>query len=142
VSPLDHGGSRATKIPPLQSGEAKALFPVFEVHRTASSTLCYVFEYMPNGSIHDLLHARSLKRLPPPLPATDIQSLVRQILAGLAYLHQYQSSCSTNLICKVADFSLARCCATEAHDPVTSYVSTPWYRAPEVLYRRERTVVP
>jgi protein kinase len=33
----------------------------------------------------------------------------------------------------VADFSLARCCATEAHDPITSYVSTRWYRAPEVL---------
>jgi serine/threonine protein kinase len=37
------------------------------------------------------------------------------------------------LIYKVADFSLARCCATEAHDPITSYVSTRWYRAPEVL---------
>ena len=102
---------------------------------------------MPNGSIHDLLHARSLKRLPP-LPTADIQSLVRQILSGLAHLHQYhhmhrdmkpenillcRSSCGNNLICKVADFSLARCCATEAHDPITSYVSTRWYRAPEVL---------
>jgi serine/threonine protein kinase len=123
------------------------LVRLFEVHRTASSTLCYVFEYMPNGSIHDLLHARSLKRLPP-LPTSEIQSLVRQILSGLAHLHQYhhmhrdmkpenillcRSSCGTHLICKVADFSLARCCATEAHDPVTSYVSTRWYRAPEVL---------
>jgi serine/threonine protein kinase len=120
---------------------------LYEVHRTASSTLCYVFEYMPNGSIHDLLHARSLKRLPP-LPTSDIQSLVRQILSGLAHLHQYhhmhrdmkpenillcRSSCDKTLICKVADFSLARCCATEAHDPITSYVSTRWYRAPEVL---------
>jgi serine/threonine protein kinase len=123
---------------------------LFEVHRTASSTLCYVFEYMPNGSIHDLLHARSVKRLPP-LPTTDIQSLVRQILAGLAHLHQYHhmhrdmkpenillcrrqgNTPDGPLICKVADFSLARCCATEAHDPITSYVSTRWYRAPEVL---------
>jgi serine/threonine protein kinase len=64
------------------------IFRFFEVHRNASSTLCYVFEYMPNGSIHHLLHARSLKRLPP-LPTIDIQSLVRQILAGLAHLHQY-----------------------------------------------------
>jgi serine/threonine protein kinase len=125
---------------------------LFEVHRTASSTLCYVFEYMPHGSLHDLLHDRSVQRLPP-LPTADIQSLVRQILSGLAHLHRYHhmhrdmkpenillcrgpasgTSSNSTLIAKVADFSLARCCATEAHDPITSYVSTRWYRAPEVL---------
>lgn len=114
---------------------------LFEVHRTASSTLCYVFEYMPDGSLHDLLHARSLQRLPP-LPTAQIQSLIRQILSGLAHLHRFHQmhrdmKPENILLCqgtaKVADFSLARCCATEANDPITSYVSTRWYRAPEVL---------
>jgi serine/threonine protein kinase len=132
---------------------------LFEVHRTASSTLCYVFEYMPNGSIHDLLHARSLKRLPP-LPATDVQSLVRQILAGLAHLHQYHHmhrdmKPENILLCRAIKLRyqldlqsgglFARSLAAVPRKRTTRLpaISVPAGTAPpKYFYRRERTAVP
>ena len=45
----------------------------------------------------------------------------------------YQYEKDVNVIVKLADFGLAR--ATSSKPPYTEYVSTRWYRAPEVLLR-------
>jgi len=116
---------------------------------------------MPDGSLHELLQDRTMRQLGP-MPIQQLQSLTRQVLLGLQHLHSYQQTHRDvkpeNLLLsgdtiKVADFSLARRCTetdtttpttttttTAQHhvvvaDPLTSYVSTRWYRAPEVLLR-------
>ena len=65
-----------------------------------------------------------------------------QILQGLAYMHKqgyfHRDMKPENLLCsgdtiKIADFGLAR--EIRSRPPFTDYVSTRWYRAPEVLLR-------
>nr|XP_033794176.1 serine/threonine-protein kinase ICK isoform X3 [Geotrypetes seraphini] len=66
-----------------------------------------------------------------------------QILQGLAFIHKHgffhRDLKPENLLCmgpelvKIADFGLAR--ETRSRPPYTDYVSTRWYRAPEVLLR-------
>jgi len=64
-----------------------------------------------------------------------------QIFQGLAFMHRHgffhRDMKPENLLCcgpelvKIADFGLAR--ETRSRPPYTDYVSTRWYRAPEVL---------
>lgn len=66
-----------------------------------------------------------------------------QILQGLAFIHKHgffhRDLKPENLLCmgpelvKIADFGLAR--EIRSKPPYTDYVSTRWYRAPEVLLR-------
>lgn len=66
-----------------------------------------------------------------------------QIMLGLNYMHKHgffhRDLKPENLLCngpdviKIADFGLAR--ETRSRPPYTDYVSTRWYRAPEVLLR-------
>ena len=67
-----------------------------------------------------------------------------QVLQGLAFMHKHgyfhRDMKPENLLCmgpdlvKIADFGLAR--EIRSRPPYTDYVSTRWYRAPEVLLRR------
>lgn len=68
-----------------------------------------------------------------------------QLLQGLAYLHQqnifHRDIKPENLLVKgdnikIADFGLAR--ETNSRPPYTEYISTRWYRAPEILLRSKR----
>lgn len=112
-----------------------------EVIRHDDSTLSFVFEYMPDGSLHDHLTHRTRNRLGPMSPE-HLRSWTRQLLEGIAHLHAHQCMhrdikpenilVSGNTI-KIADFSLARFTVIEQADPLTTYVSTRWYRAPEIL---------
>jgi serine/threonine protein kinase len=70
----------------------------------------------------------------------DIRNFMVQILQGLAYMHNNgyfhrdlkpENLLVTNGIVKIADFGLAR--EVSSSPPYTDYVSTRWYRAPEVL---------
>ena len=73
-----------------------------------------------------------------------------QVLQGLAFMHKHgyfhRDMKPENLLCmgpdlvKIADFGLAR--EIRSRPPYTDYVSTRWYRAPEVLLRRYRTSRP
>lgn len=64
-----------------------------------------------------------------------------QILQGLAFIHRHgffhrdlkpeNILCSGTEIVKIADFGLVR--EIRSRPPYTDYVSTRWYRAPEVL---------
>eukprot|EP00906_Rhabdomonas_costata_P021572 RCo031303 len=71
-----------------------------------------------------------------------IRSISYQVLSGLGHMHKHgffhRDLKPENLLCKgdivkIADFGLAR--EIRSRPPFTEYVSTRWYRAPEVLLR-------
>ena len=76
-------------------------------------------------------------------PESVIRNIMYQILQGLAFIHKHgffhRDMKPENLLCmgpelvKIADFGLAR--ELRSQPPYTDYVSTRWYRAPEVLLR-------
>ncbi|KAL1989724.1 hypothetical protein VTN49DRAFT_6921 [Thermomyces lanuginosus] len=117
-------------------------------------------EYM-DGNLYQLMKARDNK----PLDGKHVKSILYQILSGLHHIHSCQffhrdikpenilistsapnenpfarysslvtpPSTPPTYTVKIADFGLAREIHSKA--PYTSYVSTRWYRAPEVLLR-------
>lgn len=112
---------------------------IYEVHRTSDAALHYVFEYMPFGSLHDLFRAR-VAQDQGPLPHSQIKIVLQDVLQALEYLHfqgwMHRDVKPENILSdgrnwKLADFSLAREFGTS--EPVTTYISTRWYRAPEIL---------
>ncbi|XP_069368866.1 serine/threonine-protein kinase MAK isoform X2 [Paralichthys olivaceus] len=99
--------------------------------------LYFVFEYMKEN-LYQLMKDR--KRL---FPESVIRNISFQILQGLSFIHKHgffhRDMKPENLLCmgpelvKIADFGLAR--EIRSKPPYTDYVSTRWYRAPEVLLR-------
>lgn len=72
----------------------------------------------------------------------EIKSIMYQIMRGLAYVHKngffHRDLKLENILMfegkvKIADFGLAR--EIRSKPPYTDYVSTRWYRAPELLLR-------
>lgn len=106
-----------------------------EVIRTDNS-LYLIFEHMEEN-LHQLIHNRSL-----PFPEATIRSIVFQITDGLGYIHKHgffhRDIKPENILCrngpaciKIGDFGLTR--EIDSEPPFTEYVSTRWYRAPELL---------
>nr|XP_056710253.1 serine/threonine-protein kinase MAK [Euleptes europaea] len=99
--------------------------------------LYFVFEYMKEN-LYQLMKDRSKL-----FPESVIRNIMYQILQGLAFIHKHgffhRDMKPENLLCmgpelvKIADFGLAR--ELRSQPPYTDYVSTRWYRAPEVLLR-------
>uniref|UniRef100_A0A8C6TWN0 Protein kinase domain-containing protein n=1 Tax=Neogobius melanostomus TaxID=47308 RepID=A0A8C6TWN0_9GOBI len=99
--------------------------------------LYFIFEYMKEN-LYQLMKDRT--RL---FPESALRNIMFQILQGLAFIHKhgffYRDMKPENLLCmgpelvKIADFGLAR--EIRSRPPYTDYVSTRWYRAPEVLLR-------
>jgi len=96
--------------------------------------LNFVFEFLEQNT-YQLIKDRH-----DPLPEQKIKSLVYQSLQGLAYMHKHgffhRDMKPENLMVqgetlKIADFGLAR--EIRSRPPFTDYVSTRWYRAPEIL---------
>ncbi|XP_059441241.1 cyclin-dependent kinase F-4 [Corylus avellana] len=96
--------------------------------------LYFVFEYM-EFNVYQLMKDR--EKL---FTESDIRNWCFQVFQGLAYMHQrgyfHRDLKPENLLVtkdtiKVADFGLAR--EINSQPPYTEYVSTRWYRAPEVL---------
>ncbi|XP_033208422.1 serine/threonine-protein kinase dyf-5-like isoform X2 [Belonocnema kinseyi] len=100
-----------------------------------NDVLYFVFEYMKEN-LYQLMKERD-KLFPEPV----IRNMVYQVLQGLAFMHKHgffhRDMKPENLLCmgpelvKIADFGLAR--EIRSRPPYTDYVSTRWYRAPEVL---------
>eukprot|EP00906_Rhabdomonas_costata_P035488 RCo049860 len=99
-----------------------------------NNELFFVFEYM-EGNVYQLMKDRD--RL---FPEPKIRNIMFQCLQGLASMHKagffHRDMKPENLlmkgdVCKIADFGLAR--EIRSRPPFTEYVSTRWYRAPEVL---------
>ena len=62
----------------------------YEVVVGTEARLYLVFEYMPDDSLHELLYQTDNNQHGPRLLAEDlIQSLLRQILAGVAHCHEH-----------------------------------------------------
>ncbi|XP_046883946.1 serine/threonine-protein kinase MAK-like [Hypomesus transpacificus] len=99
--------------------------------------LYFVFEYMKEN-LHQLMRNRTKL-----FPESVIRNMIFQILQGLSFIHKHgyfhRDMKPENLLCmgpelvKIADFGLAR--EIRSQPPYTDYVSTRWYRAPEVLLK-------
>lgn len=105
-----------------------------------SDILHMVFEHM-EGNIYELMKGRSGR----PFQETQIRNIMFQTCQSLNYMHKqgffHRDMKPENLLytgdtVKLADFGLAR--EIRARPPFTDYVSTRWYRAPEVLLRNPR----
>lgn len=77
-----------------------------------------------------------------PLSEDEVRFVVSQMLEGLAYVHKlgffHRDIKPENLfwkdeVLKIGDFGLAR--EIRSRPPYTEYVSTRWYRAPEIVLR-------
>ncbi|XP_076003232.1 serine/threonine-protein kinase MAK-like [Genypterus blacodes] len=100
--------------------------------------LYFVFEYMKEN-LYQLMKGREDKMF----SENEIRNIMFQVLSGLAFVHKHgyfhRDLKPENLLCmspqlvKIADFGLAR--ELRSQPPYTDYVSTRWYRAPEVLLR-------
>lgn len=109
--------------------------------------LFFIFEYM-EGNLFQLMSGTQKS-----LPEGSIRSVMGQVFGGLGYIHKHgffhrdlkpenllvnNAEClhqphQGELVVKLADFGLAR--EIRSRPPFTDYVSTRWYRAPEVLLR-------
>ncbi|KAM4689784.1 serine/threonine-protein kinase MAK isoform 2-T2 [Discoglossus pictus] len=100
--------------------------------------LYFVFEYMKEN-LYQLMKDRENKMF----TENEIRNITFQVLSGLAFVHKHgffhRDMKPENLLCmgpelvKIADFGLVR--ELRSQPPYTDYVSTRWYRAPEVLLR-------
>jgi len=105
-----------------------------------NDTLYFIFEFMKEN-LYQMMKARYEKNryFPEPL----IRNIMFQVFQGLSFMHKHgyfhRDIKPENLLCngsenvKIADFGLAR--EIRSRPPYTDYVSTRWYRAPEVLLR-------
>ncbi|KAJ0261643.1 Mitogen-activated protein kinase kinase kinase 15 [Hirschfeldia incana] len=107
---------------------------------TENKTLMYnlLMEYVPGGSIHDLIKNSGGK-----LPEPEIRSYTRQILKGLMYLHErgivHCDLKSENVMvggetAKIADFG----CAKMAGNGSLEFSGTPAFMSPEVARGEEQ----
>ncbi|GMH14401.1 hypothetical protein Nepgr_016242 [Nepenthes gracilis] len=96
--------------------------------------LHFVFEYM-ECNLYQLMKERGK-----PFSEIEVRNWCFQVFQGLAYMHQRgyfhrdlkpENLLVTKDIIKIADFGLAR--EITSGPPYTEYVSTRWYRAPEIL---------
>ncbi|KAL3274321.1 hypothetical protein HHI36_015722 [Cryptolaemus montrouzieri] len=95
-----------------------------------------VFEYL-NGTILD-----ELERMDGGLGEERCRERLYQIIRAISYCHSNQIIhrdvkpenvlVSSNGVVKLCDFGFARL-ATNTNEPLTDYVATRWYRAPELL---------
>ncbi|GJM97236.1 hypothetical protein PR202_ga14147 [Eleusine coracana subsp. coracana] len=96
--------------------------------------LFFIFEHM-ECNLYDVIREKQVA-----FSEGDIQNFMLQILQGLAHMHNNgyfhrdlkpENLLVSNSTIKIADFGLAR--EVSSNPPYTDYVSTRWYRAPEVL---------
>ncbi|KAL2239670.1 UNVERIFIED_CONTAM: Serine/threonine-protein kinase MHK [Sesamum indicum] len=99
-----------------------------------NNELFFIFEYMDHN-LYQIMKDRQES-----FSEEEIRGLMYQVLQGLAHVHKHgyihrdlkpENLLVTNNKIKIADFGLAR--ELSSIPPYTDYVSTRWYRAPEVL---------
>ncbi|KAK1306503.1 Cyclin-dependent kinase F-4 [Acorus calamus] len=99
-----------------------------------NDVLCFVFEYM-EYNLYQLMKGRGKI-----FSEAEVRNWCFQIFQALAYMHKSgyfhrdlkpENLLVTKDVIKIADFGLAREICSQP--PYTEYVSTRWYRAPEVL---------
>ncbi|PWA51595.1 protein kinase superfamily protein [Artemisia annua] len=100
-----------------------------------NNELFFIFEYMEHNLYH-IIRERQRR----PFTEEEIRGFMSQLLQGIVHMHRseyfHRDLKPENLLVtddtlKIADFGLAR--EVSSAPPFTDYVSTRWYRAPEVL---------
>ena len=123
------------EIKSLRMFNSQYIVKLKEVFRV-NDELHLVFEFMEEN-LYELIKDRSVG-----LPEPQIRVIISQILQGLVYMHKHgffhrdlkpENLMVTGNVCKITDFGLAR--EIKSRPPFTDYVSTRWYRAPEILLR-------
>jgi serine/threonine protein kinase len=121
--------------------DCQHLVAIYDIIREKDSKLYFVGELMSDGDLKDFLarYRRKEELVDPAL----IRSILQQVLCGLKHIHSrgymHRDLKPENLLmsrgkCKVADFSLARPATIgESGRLMTTYVSSRWYRAPEIV---------
>ena len=104
--------------------------------------LFFVFEFMDSDLLHVMKqHAMSGQN---GLPQSKIRNIMYQLMQAVSWMHKlgfmHRDLKPENLLVsreltKLADFGLAK--EIRARPPFTEYVSTRWYRAPEVLLQHK-----
>ncbi|CAO3621576.1 unnamed protein product [Cunninghamella blakesleeana] len=117
----------------------------YDTFFSPTKELYFVMEYMNGGNLFQLInHKRDTDTYFTP---KELRNIMQQTLAAVSHIHLNQIfhrdlkpenlllTMSPNglPVVKLADFGLAR--ETSSSPPYTEYVSTRWYRAPEVLLR-------
>lgn len=102
-----------------------------------SNQIFLVLEFLE----HDLKGV--LEDMPEPFLASEVKTLLRQLCAGVAYLHDHwilhRDLKTSNLLLsnrgqlKIADFGMARYVGDPPPRHLTALVVTLWYRSPELL---------
>lgn len=100
-----------------------------------------IFDYMKSNLFK--FYTSNFKQQAIPMPEQVIRRIVFQTLQGLSHLHEkgffHRDLKPENLLVdsdgniKIADFGLAR--EIRSMPPYTDYISTRWYRAPEMLLK-------
>ncbi|EPY26665.1 protein kinase [Strigomonas culicis] len=122
-----------------------------------NNELFFVFEYM-DGDLLGIIKKSKQNQKPetmataPPIPYQKVKLYMRQLLQALAYIHKrgyfHRDLKPENLLIKqegqeetikLGDFGLVK--DIRARPPFTDYVSTRWYRSPELLLQ-DRTYGP
>ncbi|XP_014282302.1 extracellular signal-regulated kinase 2 [Halyomorpha halys] len=121
------------------------IIQLLNIHRaTNNSDLYLVFEYM-NIDLHNYITSGNK------LDDNQVRYIIYQILKALKFMHSgnvvHRDLKPSNILlnmnceCKIADFGLARSLGETRHgtrNPLTDYVATRWYRAPEILLGSKR----
>ncbi|KAK4366220.1 hypothetical protein RND71_014100 [Anisodus tanguticus] len=99
-----------------------------------NNELLFILEYMERNLYH------SMKERQRPFSEEEVRGFMLQVLQGLTHMHKNgyfhrdlkpENLLVTNDKIKIADFGLAR--EVSSMPPFTDYVSTRWYRAPDLV---------
>eukprot|EP00668_Euglena_longa_P001977 GGOE01002304.1.p1 GENE.GGOE01002304.1~~GGOE01002304.1.p1 ORF type:complete len:385 (-),score=53.34 GGOE01002304.1:249-1367(-) len=99
--------------------------------------LFFIFEYCET-TVYQI--TKDLSTAGKQMQEDKVRSIIYQVLSGLAHMHRHgffhrdlkpENLLMCGDIVKVGDFGLAR--EIRSRPPYTEYVSTRWYRAPEIL---------
>mmetsp|Transcript_15405 Transcript_15405/g.24280 ORF Transcript_15405/g.24280 Transcript_15405/m.24280 type:complete len:688 (+) Transcript_15405:94-2157(+) len=148
---------RLREVRSLKKLAHKNIIKLKEVIRE-NNTLYFVFEHMEQN-VYEMMKQRQQSTGKGFLEGT-VKTIMYQCLSALAFMHKVgffhrdikpenilvsrlgnkDDETGSNILCKVADFGLAR--EIRSQPPFTDYVSTRWYRAPEVLLRATKYSAP
>ncbi|KAK2963130.1 putative serine/threonine protein kinase [Blattamonas nauphoetae] len=101
--------------------------------------LYFVFEYLTRNLYEAICDRQT------PFPEPVVRNILYQIFQGLAFIHRnnffHRDMKPENLLVtgdtvKIGDFGLTK--EIDSKEPLTEYVSTRWYRSPELLLRAGR----